>query len=841
VVLSTLEITIQRGIQGSWPVVVEHHRSGTLLPVRSEGEFRLADEPGTSIAGRYGAALGQALFKDSIRDAFVQARNESADGVRVLLFVEAEELKIWRWERLCGPVDGNRWDFLSLEQRVLFSLYLPSLTDRAYPPIGVQDLRALVLVASPDDPDQRYGLQPFEVNFSVNRLKDIFHDQMGCDLLARAPEPVGAPTMDELAIRLTEGSYAILHVVCHGRFNPANGETVLYLEQGTADARRGLVLAQPITATQFIERLAPLRRLPYLVFLSTCESSVPEAEQRLGGLAQRLVRDLGIPAVIGMTENVTVTTAHALAETFYRRLLSQGKTGEVDRAFVEAYAGLTNRPDVNVPALYSRLGSQPLFSRAIDRALTPQEIRSGLMRLEKLLSERAPVLREKFELSEQKARPTLDNDPETLSDIARRERDEGLSSLNEICQEAVEITFNALAEGEPAPAYDPRQPFRGMSPFRAEDQEFFFGREALIQKLEEKLHANSFLPVLGPSGSGKSSLVLAGLVPKLRLEEPRLQVIDDLTPGTTPMQQLQVRQERLGPGPVLYIVDQFEELFTHCQDVLERRRFIDQLLKLTEAHRVVITMRADFWGECAPYEALKDRMQAQQELIGPMTTGELRAAMEQQAAKVGLRFEADLSSTMLDEVDGEPAAMPLLQHALLELWKRRHGRWLRAEEYRALGGVKKAIAETADRLYNELTPNEEQRVRDIFLRLTQVDESVAPVEGRRDTRRRVDILDLIPSDADVSETKALVAKLADAVLVVTSRNELTSRDEVEVAHEALIRYWTRLRNWLDEYLTALRLRDSVSDAAREWVKNPDDDNMLPELCTASLCRRSMAS
>jgi hypothetical protein len=369
-----------------------------------------------------------------------------------------------------------------------------------------------------------------------------------------------------------------------------------------------------------------------------------------------------------------LTTAHALADSFYRRLMAQVKTGEVDRALVEAYAGLTNRPDVNVPALYSRLGSQPLFSRAIDRPLTPQEITSGLRKLTKLLRQRAPVLREKFELSERKARPTLDNDPEALSDMARQEREEGVKGLNEICEEAVEITFNALAEGEPAPVYDPRQPFRGMSPFRLEDQAFFFGREALMMKLEQKLQANNFLPVLGPSGSGKSSLVLAGLVPRLKQTIPGLQVIDDLTPGTAPMQQLQVRQQRLEPGPVLYIVDQFEELFTLCKDELERRQFIDELLKLTEAHRVVITMRADFWGECAPYEALKDRMQAQQELIGPMTTSELRAAMEQQAMKVGLRFEADLSNTMLDEVAGEPGAMPLLQHAgVPRTWRSEEG------------------------------------------------------------------------------------------------------------------------------------------------------------------------
>ena len=129
-------------------MVVEHHRPGTLLPVRSEGRFQLASEPMDATRRSYGSSLGQALFRDAVRDAFVRARNEGPDGVRVLVFVESEELKSWRWEWLCGPVDGDVWDFLSLDQRVLFSLYLPSLTDRAYPPIGRHDLRALVVVAA---------------------------------------------------------------------------------------------------------------------------------------------------------------------------------------------------------------------------------------------------------------------------------------------------------------------------------------------------------------------------------------------------------------------------------------------------------------------------------------------------------------------------------------------------------------------------------------------------------------------------------------------------------------------------------------------------------------------
>jgi WD40 repeat protein/energy-coupling factor transporter ATP-binding protein EcfA2 len=824
---STLELTIQRRLDGTWPVVVEHHRPGALLPVRSEGRLPLAGEPVYGTPRSYGTALGQALFRDAVRDAFVRARTQDSDDARVLIFIEAEDLKNWRWEWLCGPNDNGVWDFLSLDQRALFSLYLPSLTERAYPPIGRHDLRALVVVANPSDP--KYGqLEPFDAQKNVTELQSVFGERLSAHVLARLPHTNGAPTLDEIVKRLTNGSgegpYTILHIVCHGWVNP-DKETILYLEQEDTDLGSGLPLAQPLTGTSLIERLGRVARLPHLVFLSACESSAPEAEQRLGGLAQRLVRELGIPAVIGMTEPITVATANALAQEFYRRLLAQTEEGVVDRALVEAYAGLAGRLDINVPALYSRLGSQPLFSMALDRQLTPGEIRAGLQQLEELLVDRAPVLRPRLAENAETLQRLLGTASDSSSPT-QSEMKQVLAAINEICQEAVEISFHSLAQGNQPASFDSRQPFRGLSPFRAEDREFFFGREALVDKLEQKLQSDSFLPVLGPSGSGKSSLVLAGLVPRLQQKELGLQVIDDLTPGAAPVQQLKARQDKLGSGPVLYIVDQFEEVFTQCKDEGQRGQFINELLTLTETSRVVLTMRADFWGECARYEKLKDRMQSRQELVAPMKPSELRKAVELQAAKVGLRFVADLTNTMLDEVAGEPGAMPLLQHALLELWKRRHGRWLKVEEYRLLGGVSKAIAETADRLYEELTAAEQDLVRDIFLRLTQVDATTSALTERRDTRRRIPVSDLVPSGTEVAATKSLLKKLADAVLVVTSRNEVTGREEVEIAHEALIRYWKRLRKWLDEDYANLRRRDSITEAATNWEKSDRKEDYL---------------
>jgi energy-coupling factor transporter ATP-binding protein EcfA2 len=363
-----------------------------------------------------------------------------------------------------------------------------------------------------------------------------------------------------------------------------------------------------------------------------------------------------------------------------------------------------------------------------------------------------------------------------------------------------------------------------------EDREFFFGREKLVEEMRRRLAKQNFLAVLGPSGCGKSSLVMAGLIPAVQSREPNLQMVY-LTPGSDPPAQLEAALAKL-PGAdnqqsAVLVVDQFEELFTLCPDGNKRRAFLDRLLTLIREQRVVITMRADFWGDCASHTALKNAMLAHQELIAPMDSAELRKAMEEQAQKVGLRFEADLSNTILDDVQGEPGAMPLLQHALLELWKRRHGRWLLSSEYRdKIGGIRHAIARTADDAYSQLTPDNQERVRDIFVRLTRLDEEVVRGEERRDTRQRVAILELVPAGSDSGITKAMVKRLADERLVVTSVNKATGAEEVEVAHEALIRYWPKLRGWLDENRTHFKLREGIREAAFEWENGKRENSFL---------------
>src|SRR5262249_41574484 len=284
--------------------------------------------------------------------------------------------------------------------------------------IGRRDLRALVVVANPQRLEQ-YHLPPLDAQAAVDGVRTAL-DQIPCDVLAAVAGAVGPPTLDALCERIIAEQYTLLHIVSHGQCKAGAGETILYL--ASADN-----LVDPVLATRLLERLGKLRGLPHFAFLSTCESAVPEAEGALGGLAQRLVRDLGMPAVVAMADKVSVATVQALAEYFYLRLREHGA---VDVALVEACAGLAECYDINVPALYSRLGGRPLFSDTETRPLTGQEIDYGLARMEALLPRRAPVFCPEFGKRAAALRGTRCADPEELSETARAEREQALAAVN---------------------------------------------------------------------------------------------------------------------------------------------------------------------------------------------------------------------------------------------------------------------------------------------------------------------------------------------------------------------------------------------------------------------------
>lgn len=786
--MPTLELTLQRKTDNGYPVVAALTRSGGFLPLRREGTLSLDIEKLAELQFEplaYGTALGQALFVNEIRDTFVKALGD--EPLRVLLSIEAPDLRALDWHRLAAPFDG-RWRCLATQQNTPFSLSVPSPASAHFPAIGRRDLRALLLVAGPESLSGDYKLAPFDVAATIESIKAALGD-IPCDVLS-------VPSLDALCAALTDTNYTILHLVCHGAVNE-RGETILYFPK---DERR-----TPTPATDLLDRLGSLARLPHFAFISACESALPQ--NGLGSLAGRLVRELGLPAVLAMTDRVSIATVSAIAAPFYAHLYQHGQP---DLALAQSLAGLQGTHDLTVPAIFSRLGDRPLFDDNSERELTDKELEFGLAKLAESLSERAPVMDSLRDSLTRRLRSTLGADAKALSESSRTERTETLSALNSLSLEALDLSFNALCLGQTPPAYDSRSPFRGLESFRVEDKDYFFGREALTKKLVQKLNEHNFLAVLGASGSGKSSLVMAGLIPALNV--PYIV----FRPGAEPLVEL---DKALQAGPQLLVIDQFEELFTISARE-QRAEFISRLLEQSQRIRVVITLRADFLGEVAPFKSLKDEVQNHQEIIPPMDEAELRRSMEAQAGCAGLRFESDLSQQMLDDVSGEPGAMPLLQHALWTLWTRRHGRWLRADEYRAFGGVKQVIASTAEAVFARCTDFEKERLRDIFLRLTRLDESA---DGR-DTRRRVPLGDLIPSGRDAASITLLLDKLANARLIVKTVNG--DKTEIEVAHEALIRHWERLRLWLNENRENLRLRESVSEDSRRWENAGRDESML---------------
>jgi len=361
-------------------------------------------------------------------------------------------------------------------------------------------------------------------------------------------------------------------------------------------------------------------------------------------------------------------------------------------------------------------------------------------------------------------------------------------------------------------------PYRGLVRFEPGDESLFFGRERLVGELLELVCEHRLAMVFGASGSGKSSLLRAGLIPRLRRriqEDGCAAVLRVLTPGATPAA---THGHLLTPGdggPDRWVVvDQFEEIFTLCRDRKERARFIELLLAAREPRnrlRVVIAVRADFYDRCAEHRGLVDALREAHLPVGPMDATELREAVVRPAAAAGLLVERELTARIIDEVVDRPGALPMLSHALLETWHRRHGRTLTMAAYEAAGGVSGAIAATAEHLYGDLSPGQARTARQVLLRL------IEPGQGTADTRRPVRRGELDVSEPELCE---VVERLARARLLTVDA------DCVELAHEALINSWPRLRGWVEEDRERLRHHRSLTQAAQTWDELGRDTGTL---------------
>ncbi|MDX1614070.1 MAG: protein kinase [Candidatus Promineifilaceae bacterium] len=415
-------------------------------------------------------------------------------------------------------------------------------------------------------------------------------------------------------------------------------------------------------------------------------------------------------------------------------------------------------------------------------------------------------------------------------------------------------------------------PFKGLRAFGEADADDFFGRDTLIQELLGRMGQISessagvgrdlarFLAVVGPSGSGKSSVVKAGLIPALRrgaLPGSERWFIVDMIPGSHPLEELEAALLRVAVEPperlldrlrksergllravrellkfapdaeLVLVIDQFEELFTLVEDEDAREHFLNSLVAAVldpgSRLRLVITLRADFIDRPLGYVDFGELVRRQTELVLPMTPDELEQAISWPAERHGLVVEPELVGTIVRDVGDQPGILPLIQYALTELFERRQGRTLTLAAYRESGGVKGALARRAEEIYDELEPRGQSAARQLFLRLVTLGDEAT---RRRVLRSELEALNHAQFVAQHSPFTVVIDAYARHRLLTFDREPLTRAPTVEVAHEALLHEWGRLRGWLDESRDDVRTQRLLDAAAAEWQEAGRDSGFL---------------
>ncbi|MEO8611879.1 MAG: protein kinase [Chloroflexota bacterium] len=408
---------------------------------------------------------------------------------------------------------------------------------------------------------------------------------------------------------------------------------------------------------------------------------------------------------------------------------------------------------------------------------------------------------------------------------------------------------------------EPENPYKGLRAFQEADSHDFFGRNALVDRLLKRLSdqdANAhFLAVIGPSGSGKSSAVKAGLIPVLRrggIPGSLDWFIAQMTPGTEPFVELESALLRVAVNPpktlldelrsndrgfsevvdrllpvedgdFLLVIDQFEEIFTLVADESERALFLKSILaavtKPKSRIRVMVTLRADFYDRPLLYPEFGDLLRQRTEIVLPLSATEMEQAITGPAERIGLRFEPGLVAGIVGDVGQQPGGLPLLQFALTELFERREGFNLTKAAYNNSSGVLGALARRADEVYEQLDTAGQEMARQLFLRL------VALGEGSEDTRRRILQAEMLTAKGiDKRALQNVIDSFLKFRLLTADYEPITRAPTIEIAHEALIRVWTRLKSWLDANRDNLRLYQRLALATTEWLNTGRDPSYL---------------
>jgi len=402
-------------------------------------------------------------------------------------------------------------------------------------------------------------------------------------------------------------------------------------------------------------------------------------------------------------------------------------------------------------------------------------------------------------------------------------------------------------------------PYKGLRAFQQADASEFYGRDVLINRLLSHMQApetNSFLAVIGPSGSGKSSVIKAGVLPRIQervLDNSRDWFVVEMVPGTHPLEELEAAllsiatedihgmlsqlqndtrglaraAKRILPTEnaelVLYI-DQFEEIFTMVESEAERTHFLESLVETSLDVRsrvhVIISMRADFYDRPLLYSEFGELIRTRTQLVLPLTKEELQETIIKPAENVGINLEQGLVDAIIRDVSQQPGALPLLQYALTELFERRNGNYMTLDAYHDIGGTAGALARRAEEVYTEFDDDKREATRQLFMRLVSLG------EGTEDTRRRVLQAELLSISNQSELISDIVDKFGRYRLLTFDHDPATRSSTVEVAHEALIRQWERMKKWLDENREGLRLQRRLTIATEEWYSSEYDRSYL---------------
>ncbi|MDJ0839023.1 MAG: CHAT domain-containing protein [Acidobacteriota bacterium] len=852
---------------------------------------------------RYGKTLRDAFFADpALRSAFAAGRARAAAlnrplRVRLCLDAGVSHLHALAWETLFDP-EGNRPLFMG--EDIFFSRHL---TGQNWQPVTIsrnRAFRALVAIASPNNLHD-YGMPHLDVEQEQARAEAGL-----AGIETRVLPSGGAATLENI-LAVTRNDADILYLVCHGMLR--QGESWLLLEDETGGLAR-------VRGGELAERLAAQKNQPRLVVLVSCNSAAQEGEDVATALGPQLAAS-GIPAVLAMRGKVSMPTMLRFLPTFFSELQ---RDGFLDRAMAVARGAVRDRPDWGMPVLFSRLIDGRLWEEKEEEAAVlydallwhhpndfnaveefarrledeaqvkpwlaawhllpgdnPNAVMAGVCaRGATLVAVMGPSglgpwlnVEQRDVLAAALARGKARVVPLLLPGAGRIERESDLpgflrrriwATLDEDeTPEALEQTVRAIRgqpAGRPATTDADVCPFRGLEVFREEDRGFFFGREAVTQRLHEHMMQHHFLAVLGPSGSGKSSVVQAGLIPLLHREgfqpvlfTPAASPCEELAFALAPLfetnnrpapptgdlvERLNKREEELhylirelgrsgNSDPVCLVIDQFEEIFTLARDQDEVAKFLAgiwyALEHPSEDFAVVLTMRSDFLGKCAVWPDLDDYITEHMIQIKPMTQEELRRAVEEPARLTGLRFEAGLVDRMLEDLEGAAGELPLLEHALLELYERRRGKQLTSQAYSEIGGIEGALAKRAEGIYANLDEPGRKALAKMFTLCL-----IHPGEGAEDTRRRATREEL--SVAAGSRGDELLELLTDARLLTSSVDEARNLVQIDVAHEALIRKWDRIKIWMAEGRDTARLLNQLRARTKTWMESGRHEDYL---------------